>query len=356
MANANNFLIGANDEHGLNPPTSGKRTPIMPYVDRSFYENEFNRQCKNDFIIALLRCGFNIFDVKPEINDLSISTRVARINRQRLTYLINFGYNAFGSGNAFNSIQGAINFYSPLNRFSEESRILSEDLGVAIAQLPFVSFRGTSEINNVGVLQNVNCPSTLLEPGFMTNYTEAKLMLDPTFVLNIAEAVAKEICRKLDVPFVERNNLSAYQTVRLNYRGKSVLLVQYLLNYYGYDLDLDGIFGNATRNAVLDFQQDNNLQADGIVGVNTYRALLNLGYTNQILRRGSKLSSVKFAQLKLLSKLYNVGEIDGVFGTITQNAVKEFQSENDLQVDGIIGPQTWQKLSLINQGRPFPSN
>jgi hypothetical protein len=98
MAVANNFIIGANDEHGLNPATPGKRTPIMPYINRSFYENEFNRQCKNDFIIALLRCGFNVFDVKEEITDVSVSVRVARINRQNLTYLVNFGYNAFGSG------------------------------------------------------------------------------------------------------------------------------------------------------------------------------------------------------------------------------------------------------------------
>ena len=41
MALASNFLIAANDEHGLNPPTAGKRTPIMPYINRSFYENEF---------------------------------------------------------------------------------------------------------------------------------------------------------------------------------------------------------------------------------------------------------------------------------------------------------------------------
>ncbi len=356
MANANSFIIGANDEHGLNPPTAGKRTPIMPYINRSFYENEFNRQCKNDFIIALLRCGFNVYDVKPEINDVSISTRVSRINRQNLTYLVNFGYNAFGSGSTFNSIFGAINFYSPINRFSEESRILSEDLGVAIAPLPYISFRGTSEINNVGVLQNVNCPSTLLEPGFMTNFNEAKLMLDVDYVLNIAEAVAREICLNLDVDYLERNNLSNYRLVKINYSGKSVLLCQYLLNYYGYNLDLDGVFGNQTRNAVLDFQRDNNLTADGIVGVNTYRALLNIGYQNQILKRGSKLSSVKYAQLKLLSKLYPVGEIDGVYGVITQEAVRQFQSENGLQVDGIIGPNTWQKLSLINQGRPLPTN
>lgn len=30
MANASDYYIGANDEHGLNPPTAGKRTPVMP--------------------------------------------------------------------------------------------------------------------------------------------------------------------------------------------------------------------------------------------------------------------------------------------------------------------------------------
>ena len=34
------------DEHGLNPPTAGKRTPIMPYINRSFYENEFRKKLK----------------------------------------------------------------------------------------------------------------------------------------------------------------------------------------------------------------------------------------------------------------------------------------------------------------------
>ena len=44
---ANNFLIGANDEHGLNPPTAGKRTPIISYLGRSFYENEFNSKLQS---------------------------------------------------------------------------------------------------------------------------------------------------------------------------------------------------------------------------------------------------------------------------------------------------------------------
>ena len=48
MANED-FLIGANDEHGVNPPTSGKRTPVVPGLNRQIYENEFNRMAKNRF-------------------------------------------------------------------------------------------------------------------------------------------------------------------------------------------------------------------------------------------------------------------------------------------------------------------
>ena len=36
------YYIGANDEHGVNSPTPGKRTPVVPGLERQIYENEFN--------------------------------------------------------------------------------------------------------------------------------------------------------------------------------------------------------------------------------------------------------------------------------------------------------------------------
>ena len=49
--------------------------------------------------------------------------------------------------------------------------------------------------------------------------------------------------------------------------------VQYTLNFMGYPLTDDNIFGPATSNAVKQFQSNNGLTADGVVGTNTYYRL-----------------------------------------------------------------------------------
>ena len=121
MAVASDFLIGANDEHGLNPPTVGKRSPIINYIGRSFYENEFNREAKFAFMLACLRCGFNVYDVHPEVQDISVSSRVVRANRAGVSLLVTFAYNASGDGQTFNSARGIEVYYSPFNIFKSSS-------------------------------------------------------------------------------------------------------------------------------------------------------------------------------------------------------------------------------------------
>lgn len=41
----------------------------------------------------------------------------------------------------------------------------------------------------------------------------------------------------------------------------------------GYNIDIDGIFGQSTDNIVRQFQSDRGLAVDGIVGKNTFRKL-----------------------------------------------------------------------------------
>ena len=62
-------------------------------------------------------------------------------------------------------------------------------------------------------------------------------------------------------------------TLRQGDSGAAVTELQRLLNAKGINITLDGIFGNATRIAVVRFQQQNGLVADGIVGTQTWQAL-----------------------------------------------------------------------------------
>lgn len=59
-----------------------------------------------------------------------------------------------------------------------------------------------------------------------------------------------------------------------------------------------------------------------------------------ILKKGSKGAEVKTLQQKL-----NL-IADGIFGPLTEEAVKEFQANNGLTVDGIVGQKTWDKLGV----------
>ena len=347
---ASDYYIGANDEHGLNPPTAGKRTPIMPYLNRSIYENEFNKPAKIRFMIALLRCGFRVFDVKPEMQDTSISTRVARVNAQRVNLVVTFAYNAFGSGETFNNVTGLLTYYSATNRYATNSRILSEDVYLSILNNSTQKTgRGVSTLS-IGMLDNVSCPSTLVEAGFMTNLVEARLMLDPDWVESISEATAVGICNNLSQEFIDGAALSNYPIIRRGSRGNYVRIAQYYLLLFGHNVTADGIFGANTETAVRSFQMFNGLTADGIIGRQTWAKLLLLNPESTVLSSGKNGSEVYFLQEKLNSKLYPT-LVDGIFGSGTDTQVKAFQRESGLSADGVVGPLTWSKILSLNSPR-----
>lgn len=63
------------------------------------------------------------------------------------------------------------------------------------------------------------------------------------------------------------------------------------------------------------------------------------------LAMGSTGSEVERLQQDLTALKYTV-EVNGSFDANTEAAVKKFQQQNDLKVDGVVGQQTGQKLSM----------
>jgi g-D-glutamyl-meso-diaminopimelate peptidase len=96
------------------------------------------------------------------------------------------------------------------------------------------------------------------------------------------------------------------ETLTLGSRGPNVKLIQSLLIRIGYNPGaIDGIFGPITRSAVIAFQRDSGIVADGIVGPVTWERFNRIlrGYDTYTIRQGDTL-------FELAKKYYTtVGDI-----------------------------------------------
>lgn len=138
--------------------------------------------------------------------------------------------------------------------------------------------------------------------------------------------------------------------------GADVKELQNILMNLGYDLPkygADGEYGLETMSAVKAFQRDYSLEVDGICGPNTWSALEAVhasenasSSARSTVRNGDKGSDVNALQNALIGLGYDLSKYgaDGEFGAETLAAVKQFQRNHGLNVDGICGPLTWAEI------------
>jgi len=136
---------------------------------------------------------------------------------------------------------------------------------------------------------------------------------------------------------------------------------------------IDGVFGPRTQAAVMGFQKQAGITADGIVGSQTTQALLGVWVTDfmgvpccpwkespldsftlgRLLKtyspymRGADVQDVQYA---LEENSFPPGPPDGIYGPKTWGAVLSFQKANGLQTDAIVGPKTTQALGGLWTG------
>lgn len=171
--------------------------------------------------------------------------------------------------------------------------------------------------------------------------------------------------------------------LQIGSQGEIVVELQAMLVLLGYfGGPVDGNYQSSTATAVANFQQAAGLVPDGVMGPNTWAALLpspeNLSPAAiapqpspaqpspaqpsatptstasppeasapttstalPTLRLGDRGFAVERLQERLQVLGVYPGAIDGIFGPATQSAVQALQQRNQLNPDGVVGPATW---------------
>lgn len=155
---------------------------------------------------------------------------------------------------------------------------------------------------------------------------------------------------KIEPPKQETGTVVDVTIIRKGNRGPEVTFLQKKLISLGYELPrfgADGTFGAETVAAVKEFQRDQRITADGIVGPETFSKL-----NRAKPRRGKPYRGTLYRLKSPYMKSANIGVIqrklgvkaDNIYGPITERAVRDFQRRQNLKVDGIVGPLTWRRL------------
>jgi peptidoglycan hydrolase-like protein with peptidoglycan-binding domain/Flp pilus assembly protein TadD len=119
---------------------------------------------------------------------------------------------------------------------------------------------------------------------------------------------------------------------------------------------LDGRYGSLTKAAVVRYQEDRGLVADGVAGPQTRRALST---ATPLLYPGAGAEPGGSRLVRTLQRLLAqagdaVGPVDGRYGPLTEQAVRHFQAVHGLPADGIAGPQTYARLRKPGRSEQRP--
>lgn len=128
-----------------------------------------------------------------------------------------------------------------------------------------------------------NCPSVLMECGFMNSTVDVPKILSEAFADNMAKAFAEAVIVKTGAKKTSIAALMIAVTLPVlskGSKGEEVKTLQRVLNAFGYTdanekaLAVDGSFGPATLYALKAYQNANGLEVDGYCGKQTWTSLL----------------------------------------------------------------------------------
>ena len=151
-----------------------------------------------------------------------------------------------------------------------------------------------------------------------------------------------------------RSEVAATTPLHRGHDGDPVRDLQHRLIGAGCRIDPTeiGRFGDTTEVAVREFQTRRAVRVDGVVGPETWAAVVESGFAigdRLLYHRSPNLRGDDVLALqRLLNRLgFDSGREDAILGPETAAALREFQRNSALSVDGIAGPSTLDAFSRV---------
>ncbi|MDR0325984.1 MAG: N-acetylmuramoyl-L-alanine amidase [Oscillospiraceae bacterium] len=301
-------------------------------VSGALREKDFNLAISNATSDILRRLGYDVLNNRTTDVDRNITRDVEMANNQGADALVEIHMNS----NEGTPGTGSEAFYSIKD--TGKGQALAEAILAGMERLGFVNRGARVHINangqdTFGILRLTNMPAVLFEAAFINNPQDMQKLN----IQSVADVIGGAVARLFPTtapPVPPNPEWSA-----------RIRNIQSTLNSrYGFNLTVDGAPGPLTRSALvkgfqteLNRQFGRNITIDGIFGPETRAATVNV-------RPGARGNMTFLIQAALFIRGFTDVNPDGVFGPITENAVRQFQRAAGLNVDSIVGPNTQNAL------------
>ena len=287
-------------------------------ISNGLYEKNLALEIMTETTSELRRRGYEVINNRTSDVDRDLNSDIRLANRENVDAVIEIHLNS----NLGAPGSGTETFYSVTGK----GKNLAEAINDNLVALGFVD-RGVKTYSNIfgvdylGIIRYTNAPAVLVEVFFINNPNDLFLYNPTKIGIAIADAVSELY------PLGQGGN-------------PQIKTIQQTLNQrYNSQLKVDGIYGPRTKKAIitglqieLNRQFNSGLVVDGLFGPRTKNAL-------PIVRKGARGNVTYLIQSALFILGYDVLP-DGIYGVKTESAVRQFQSDFGLKIDGVAGKQT----------------
>lgn len=284
----------------------------------------------------LLAQGIRVLMTRNSDVYVTLADRAAMANQADADLFVSLHRNSYIEHTpTSNGVENFIYLTAPLETSGRAAQYVLErvvDVGVQ-------SNRGVQR-GNYYVLRRTIMPAMLLEMGFIIDDIDNQLFDE--HLEEYAVAITKGIMQYFGLEYQEAPGLPPQPPV---YPDPQIQEAQRLVNErFALNMPLSGVFDEATRRAMvmalqtaLNSDFNAGLAVDGILDPKTLGAF-------PVVFSGQRGNVVFVVQALLQLNKYNIGNLDGIFGSRTHAAVQMFQRDRYLTPDGVVRQPTLKAL------------